>query len=123
MQRTSPYAANQGQGQGTPKITALPSTLGSRAAPTLPSASTTYEPLLKPVLGQRFAQQVLGVSLCAVCTISVLWASWDAGSVGSLSVLSFVKNAFSPSAIALTLVWGLGAVVPVAILRKRHVQG
>ena len=124
MQRSSPFAAGNRQVSATSTpITALPSSLGSRTASTLPPASTTYEPLAKAVLAQRFLRQVLAVSIGAVLVVSVLWTSWDAGGITSIGLLSFVKNCVSPSSITLTFVWGVFAVLPIAVLRKRHVQG
>lgn len=119
MQRSSPFA-----GQTRHALTtALPSSLGSRTASTLPPSSTTYEPLAKAVLAHRFVRQVLAISLGFAILVSALWTSWDAGGIPSIGILSFVKNCLSPSAITLTLGWGIFAVLPVAVLRKRHVQG
>ncbi|THH07904.1 hypothetical protein EW145_g3066 [Phellinidium pouzarii] len=46
-------------------IASIPSSLSTRSTPSVPPASTLYEPLLKSILARRFAYNVLSISAAA----------------------------------------------------------
>ncbi len=97
-------------------IRAIPSTLLSRTAPTIPPASQLYEPLVKGVLRHRQYKIFLHSGLFCWFLVTT-WATWS-GRKGDLLLLPV-----NPSTLAYTLAtFGVGAL-PVVVLRKSHLAG
>ncbi|TFK83427.1 hypothetical protein K466DRAFT_665850 [Polyporus arcularius HHB13444] len=94
-------------------VRAIPSTLLSRTAPTIPPASQLYEPLVKGVLRHRLYKTFLHAAV--VCWVLVItWRTWSNGSGGSL--LMPIK----PSTLAYTVMTFCAGALPVVVLRKVH---
>ncbi len=97
-------------------VRAIPSTLLSRTAPTIPPASQLYEPLVKGVLRHRLYKTFLHAAV--VCWVLVItWRTWSNGSGGSL--LMPIK----PSTLAYTVMTFCAGALPVVVLRKVHLIG
>ena len=107
----------------TQPVRAITSTLSARAAPPVPPASQTYEPLARAVLRRRLLYDILPPSALPVWASTVLWKTWCSGGVSSLSISDTLAMPFLPSTLLMTtLVWAFG-VLPIIVLRKSHLTG
>ncbi|PIL27114.1 hypothetical protein GSI_10255 [Ganoderma sinense ZZ0214-1] len=96
-------------------IRAIPSTLLSRTAPTIPPASRQYEPLVKAVLRHRQYKIFLHSGLFGWLLVTA-WRIWSGGD-GEIWLLPV-----RPSTLAYTVVtFGVGAL-PIVVLRKSHLS-
>jgi nucleoporin NDC1 len=101
---------------------ALPSNLALRAAPTVPSAPQTYEPLVKTVLRQRLLRMFLYSA--AFCWAMVALAStFRQGGMRGLGLVGVLFNPFQPRTLALAGTTWLFGVVPVLVFRKAYLTG
>ncbi|KZP26794.1 hypothetical protein FIBSPDRAFT_918061 [Athelia psychrophila] len=101
--------------RSTPTRAITSSMLSSRSSPTLPSAATAYDPLVKAVLAHRLAYNIFSYSALFSWILTLFWTTWDQEDAG---LGSFVWNMLSPSIWLLSAVnWALG-VLPVVLLRK-----
>ncbi len=108
-------------GLSTP-IRALPSNLASRAAPSVPPASQTYEPLVKEVLRHRLLRVFLSSALFSWALVSSC-SGWSQGGVTTLGFFNTLLVPILPSTLAFAAsTWVLG-VVPVVVLRKSYLTG
>jgi len=106
-----------------PPTRAITSTLSARAAPAVPPATQTYEPLARAVLRRRLLYDILPLSILPVWTCTIFWNTWNAGGVSALSVLKAFIMPFHPSTLLLTIfVWAFG-VLPTIVLRKSQLTG
>ncbi|RPD56539.1 hypothetical protein L226DRAFT_455586 [Lentinus tigrinus ALCF2SS1-7] len=94
-------------------IRAIPSTLLSRTAPTIPPASQLYEPLVKGVLRHRLYKTFLQAAF--VCWVLVLsWSTWG-HETGRMLVVPI-----KPSTLAFTVMTFCAGALPIVVLRKVH---
>lgn len=99
-------------------VRAITSTLSARAAPPVPPASQTYEPLARAVLRRRLLYDVLLPSTLPVWVSTIFWNTWNVGGISALSILNAFIMPLLPSTLLMTTVaWALG-VLPVIVLRK-----
>ncbi|KAI0746295.1 nucleoporin protein Ndc1-Nup [Daedaleopsis nitida] len=94
-------------------IRALPSTLLSRTAPTIPPASQLYEPLVKGVLRHRLYKIFLHSGFFCWFLVTT-WTTWSAWKNDSL--LMPVK----PLTLMYTAATFCAGALPVVVLRKSH---
>ncbi|KAI0691477.1 nucleoporin protein Ndc1-Nup [Cytidiella melzeri] len=99
-------------------IRALPSTLASRATPTVPPASQIYEPLVKSVLRHRLLFRIFAYSAVFSWTLVVLQSTVRQGGLRSLGLVGILLNPISPRTLALAFVVWLFSVVPIVVTRK-----
>ena len=95
---------------------AIPSSLLSRTAPTIPPASQAYEPLVKRVLRHRQYKIFLHSALLSWLLVTA-WRTWSGGD-GDFWLLPI-----RPSTVAYTLATFATGALPIVILRKSHVAG
>lgn len=109
-------------GSSTP-IRALPSQLALKAAPSVPPASQTFEPLIKATLRHRLLFRIFLYS--ALFSWTVVWGQsiWSRGGITTVGPLNALMLPFWPSTVAFTLAtWALG-IAPVVIARKAYLSG
>ena len=107
----------------SPPVRAITSTLSARAAPSVPPASQTYEPLARAVLRRRLLYDILPLSIFPVWTSTVLWKTWNVGGMSALGILNTLIMPIHPSTLLMTtLVWVFG-VLPLIVLRKSQLTG
>ncbi|TBU28210.1 nucleoporin protein Ndc1-Nup [Dichomitus squalens] len=95
-------------------IRAIPSTLLSRTAPTIPPASQLYEPLVKAVLRHRQYKIFLHSAALSWLLVSA-WRTWSEGD------RDFWLLPIRPSTLAYTLATFATGALPIVVLRKSHV--
>lgn len=99
-------------------VRAIPSSLFSKLAPSIPLPSESYEPLVKSVLRHRLLYSIFLQSILltwAAMTLSGIWQRYPA----SITFDQLYKSLFSPITIlASLLVWVFGAL-PVIVLRTK----
>lgn len=89
---------------------AITSTLTARLSPTVPSASQTYEPLVKSALRQRLIHNIFAFSVAFTLVVSIL--------LGGEDETSTFARLFSPGTWTVAcLKWSFG-VLPVIAMRK-----
>ncbi|KAI0002445.1 nucleoporin protein Ndc1-Nup [Russula compacta] len=99
-------------------VRAITSTLSARAAPPVPPASQTYEPLACAVLRRRLLYDVLLPSTLPVWVSTIFWNAWNVGGISALSILNAFIMPLLPSTLLMTTIaWALGTL-PVIVLRK-----
>lgn len=98
-------------------LRALPSNLASRAAPTVPPATQTYEPLVKSVLRHRLLSRIFAVSAVFTWGIVIVASTWRQG-LSNLGVMGVLLNPIYPRTVALALTIWLVSVVPIIVMRK-----
>lgn len=103
-------------------VRALPSTLASRAAPTVPPASQTYEPLVKSVLRHRLLSRTFVYSAIFSWALVVL-ASSIRGGRGNFGLVGLLLNPILPRTLVFAFVVWLFSVVPVIVTRKAYLTG
>lgn len=104
-------------------VRAITSTLSARAAPPVPPASQTYEPLARAVLRRRLLYDILPLSTLPVWTSTIFWKMWNVGGLSALGILNSLIMPIHPSTLLMTtLVWGFG-VLPLIVLRKSQLTG
>lgn len=109
--------------QLSPPSRAITSTLSARAAPPVPPATQTYEPLARAVLRRRLLYDILPLSVLPVWTSTIFWKTWNVGGMSALSVLKALIVPFLPSTLLVTtFVWAFG-VLPIVVLRKSQLTG
>ncbi|KAI0339225.1 hypothetical protein BDW22DRAFT_1400438 [Trametopsis cervina] len=99
-------------------VRALPSTLASRAAPTVPPPSQTYEPFVKSVLRHRLLFRIFVFSAVFSWSLVVVETSLRQGVYGSLGLIGLLLNPIMPRTLTLAFVTWLATAVPVVIMRK-----
>lgn len=105
---------------GTPNsrsaIRAIPSTIVSRSAPSIPPASQSFEPFIKQALGARLTKLVFIPSAACVWGGTVLWLSWyEDAWFGQL-----ISNVFSPTVFIYAMLIWASTVLPSVILKKLY---
>ena len=121
MSNTVARSSNAAAGPSTP-LRALPSNLSMKVAPTIPSASQAYEPLIRTVLRQRLLRMFLSSAVFCWCLVA-LASTLRQGGPAVLGVVGFLFNPIAPRTLALTGVIWLVGVVPVIVLRKAYLTG
>ena len=112
---TTMSAAVGSRAPSTP-VRAIPSTLLSRTAPTIPPASQLYEPLVKGVLRHRLYKTFLNAAVLSWALV-LSWRSWFAGAGDTLLM------PIRPSILAYTVMTFSAGALPVLVLRKVHLVG
>jgi nucleoporin NDC1 len=109
--------------QLSPPSRAITSTLSARAAPSVPPATQTYEPLARAALRRRLLYDILPPSILPVWISTIFWKTWDVGEMSVLNVLKALTIPFHPSTLFVTIfVWAFG-VLPIIVLRKSQLTG
>ena len=109
--------------QLSPPSRAITSTLSARAAPSVPPATQTYEPLARAALRRRLLYDILPPSILPVWISAIFWKTWDVGGMSVLNVLKALIIPFHPSTLFVTaFVWAFG-VLPIIVLRKSQLTG
>jgi hypothetical protein len=104
-------------------VRVLPSTLASRAAPTVPSASQNYEPLVKSVLRHRLLFRIFAYTAGFSWVLVILASAFRKGSLRSLGLTGVLLHPILPQTLALTFViWSLSAL-PIVVMRKMSLTG
>jgi nucleoporin NDC1 len=104
-------------------VRAITSTLSTRAAPTVPPASQTYEPLARAVLRRRLLYDILPMSILPVWTSAICWKMWNSGGMSTSGILNTVAIPIHPGTLLMTtIVWVFG-VLPLIVLRKSQLTG
>ncbi|KAI0277030.1 nucleoporin protein Ndc1-Nup [Russula aff. rugulosa BPL654] len=99
-------------------VRAITSTLSTRAAPTVPPASQTYEPLARAVLRRRLLYDILPLSILPVWTSAICWKMWNSGGMSASGILNTIAIPIHPGTLLMTtIVWVFG-VLPLIVLRK-----
>ncbi|KAG1870825.1 nucleoporin protein Ndc1-Nup [Suillus subluteus] len=94
----------------TMRTRAITSTLTARLSPTVPSASQTYEPLVRSALRQRLIHNIFAVSVAFTLVVSIL--------LGGEDETSAFARLLSPGTWTMAcLKWFVG-VLPVIAMRK-----
>lgn len=107
----------------SPPVRAITSTLSTRAAPPVPPASQTYEPLARAVLRRRLLYDILPLSTVPVWISAMFWNAWSVGGVSELGILNLLIMPIRPSTLLMTaLLWVFG-VLPLIVLRKSQLTG
>jgi len=107
----------------SPPSRAITSTLSARAAPSVPPATQTYEPLARAALRRRLLYDILPPSILPVWISTIFWKTWDVGGMSVLNVLKALIIPFHPSTLFVTIfVWAFG-VLPIIVLRKSQLTG
>lgn len=102
---------------------AITSTLSARAAPSVPPATQTYEPLARAALRRRLLHDILPSSILPVWISTIFWNARDVGGMSVLNVLRALIIPFHPSTLFVTIfVWAFG-VLPIIVLRKSQLTG
>ena len=126
--RSAPTLMSTGHTPASPPwhsspVRAITSTLSARAAPPVPPASQTYEPLARAVLRRRLLYDILPLSTLPVWTSTIFWKMWNVGGLSALGILNSLIMPIHPSTLLMTtLVWGFG-VLPLIVLRKSQLTG
>jgi nucleoporin NDC1 len=109
--------------QLSPPSRAITSTLSARAAPSVPPATQTYEPLARAVLRRRLLYDILPLSILPVWAATIFWKTWSVGGMSALTFLKALIVPFLPSTLLVTIfVWAFG-VLPIVVLRKSQLTG
>jgi hypothetical protein len=107
----------------SPPVRAITSTLSTRAAPPVPPASQTYEPLARAVLRRRLLYDILPLSILPVWTSAIGWRMWSSGGISASGVLNTLVTPIHPGTLLMTTtVWVFG-VLPLIVLRKSQLTG
>lgn len=107
----------------SPPVRAITSTLSTRAAPPVPPASQTYEPLARAVLRRRLLHDILPLSILPVWISATLWRTWNVGGLSALGILNAIIVPIHPTTLLMTtFVWVFG-VLPLIVLRKLQLTG
>lgn len=107
----------------SPPVRAITSTLSTRAAPQVPPASQTYEPLARAVLRRRLLYDILPLSVLPVWTSAICWKMWDSGGMSTSGILNTLVVPIHPATLLMTtIVWAFG-VLPLIVLRKLQLTG
>ena len=121
MLLTTTTMSSAAAGTSTP-MRALPSNLALRAAPTLPPASQSYEPLVKNVLRQRLLRMFLYSGVFSWFLV-VIASTLRQGGIRKLGITGLLANPFMPRTLAVAGVIWLFGVVPVLVMRKTYLTG
>jgi nucleoporin NDC1 len=98
---------------------AITSTLAARTAPPIPSASQSYEPLVKSVLRNRLTYRTFFYSAVLSWVLTVVWSSWSQ----PLAVVEILLLPIQPATILFAVAnWAIGAL-PILVLRKVFLLG
>jgi hypothetical protein len=107
----------------SPPVRAITSTLSTRAAPPVPPASQTYEPLARAVLRRRLLYDILPLSIFPVWTSAICWGMWNSGGMSASGILNTLVVPIHPGTLLMTsIVWIFG-VLPLIVLRKSQLTG
>ena len=107
----------------SPPVRAITSTLSTRAAPPVPPASQTYEPLARAVLRRRLLYDILPLSILPVWSSAMCWKMWNYGGISALGILNTLVIPIHPGTLLMTtIVWAFG-VLPLIVLRKLQLTG
>ena len=107
----------------SPPVRAITSTLSTRAAPPVPPASQTYEPLARAVLRRRLLYDILPLSILPVWTSAICWKMWGSGGMSASGILNTLVMPIHPGTLLMTtIVWVFG-VLPLIVLRKSQLTG
>ena len=107
----------------SPPVRAITSTLSTRAAPPVPPASQTYEPLARAVLRRRLLYDILPLSILPVWTSAICWKMWSSGGIPASGILNTLVTPIHPGTLLMTtIVWVFG-VLPLIVLRKSQLTG
>ena len=99
-------------------IRAITSTLSTRAAPPVPPASQTYEPLARAVLRRRLLYDILPLSILPVWTSAIYWKIWYSGGMSASGILNTLAIPIHPGTLLMTTIVWLFGVLPLIVLRK-----
>src|ERR1700731_2263793 len=94
----------------TPPTRAVPSSLSSRSAPTIPPATEGYQPLAKRVLRDRLAQHIFPYSFTFALGLTVLGRLWIAG----------LGSALAPQTLLWAALRWAGGAWPIITMRKAY---
>jgi nucleoporin NDC1 len=104
-------------------VRAITSTLSTRAAPPVPPASQTYEPLARAVLRRRLLYDILPLSILPVWTSAIFWKMWNSGGMSASGILNTFVIPIHPGTLLMTtILWAFG-VLPLIVLRKSQLTG
>ncbi|ESK92447.1 transmembrane protein 48 [Moniliophthora roreri MCA 2997] len=101
-------------------VRAIPSNLSNKSAPSIPSSSQTYEPLVKASLRQRLTSRIFLLSAAFSWILACCWSVWGNGGMKGLGLGGIVSLPFRPSTISTGVVNWLTVAVPVVVLRKLY---
>lgn len=104
-------------------VRVLPSTLALRASPAVPSASQTYEPLVKAVLRHRLLVRIFATSAVFSWVLVILATTVRQGGLRSHGLVGILLSPILPRTLALTFVVWLLTAVPVVVMRKASLTG
>lgn len=104
-------------------VRALPSTLASRAAPTVPPASETYEPLVKAVLRHRLLSRTFVYSAIFNWALVIVALSVTQAGGRKLGLVELLLNPIRPRTLVYAFITWLFSVVPVIVVRKISLSG
>ncbi|KAJ3731095.1 nucleoporin protein Ndc1-Nup [Lentinula guzmanii] len=99
-------------------LRAIQSSLANRASPSLPSASQTYEPLIKSVLSQRLSNRIFAFSIAACWLETTLWTIWGIGGHRAVGINALLMVPFRPPTLLVAAMTWLAVVLPVIVTRK-----
>ncbi|KIK69550.1 hypothetical protein GYMLUDRAFT_510341 [Collybiopsis luxurians FD-317 M1] len=101
-------------------LRAIPSNLANKSSTSLPSASQTYEPLIKSILRQRLTNRIFALSAACCWLQTVLWTIWGLGGRDAVGLRAIVVVPFLPSTLSVAAMTWLAVIVPVVVTRKTH---
>jgi hypothetical protein len=104
-------------------VRAITSTLSTRAAPPVPPAYQTYEPLARAVLRRRLLYDILPLSILPVWTSAICWKMWNSGRMSASGILNTLAIPIHPSTLLMTTILWVFGVLPLVILRKSQLTG
>lgn len=104
-------------------LRAIPSNLANKSSTSLPSASQTYEPLIKSILRQRLTNRIFALSAACCWLQTVLWTIWGLGGRDAVGLRAIVVVPFLPSTLSVAAMTWLAVIVPVVVTRKTHLTG
>ncbi|KAI5119552.1 hypothetical protein M0805_008538 [Coniferiporia weirii] len=103
-------------------ITAIPSSLSTRSAPSIPPSSQLYEPLAKKILARRFSRNVLVVSAASAWAFAAFRTTSRLGGLEAIGPVGWLAKWVSPVTFTYAaLLWSFGSV-PIALLRKAYIN-
>jgi hypothetical protein len=104
-------------------VRAITSTLSTRAAPSVPPASQTYEPLARAVLRRRLLYDILPLSILPVWTSAICWKMWNSGGMSASGILNTLIIPIHPGTLLMTTILWVFGVLPLIVLRKSQLTG
>ena len=104
-------------------VRAITSTLSTRAAPPVPPASQTYEPLARAVLRRRLLYDILPLSILPVWTSAICWKMWNSGGMSASGILNTLVIPIHPGTLLMTTILWVFGVLPLIVLRKSQLTG